>query len=103
MPIDYDEKRDFIRMAADHPMQFSEIGSSDSQDAICKNLSATGILFTAEAEIPAGTRLAVNIIPQYSVVNPFEAEVEVLRSEPGETSGQFNVAGKIINMAGAST
>lgn len=98
MPIDYDEKRDFIRMSADHPMQFSEIGSSDRQIATCKNLSATGMLFSAENAIPAGTRLAVNISPQYSVVKPLDAEIEVIRSAPGEAGGQFSVAAKIINM-----
>ena len=98
MPIDYDEKRDFIRMAADHDLHYSEVGSDNAQSGICNNLSATGIQFTADAEIPAGTRLQVSITPRYSVVEPFAAEVEVIRSEPDANAGQFNIAGKIINM-----
>lgn len=102
MPIEYDEKRDYIRMSADHPLQFSEIGSSDRLDGICKNLSATGILFTTPNAIAEGTRLMVTINPQYSVVQPFEAEVEVIRADPDESGSQFKIAGKILAMKGAS-
>lgn len=98
MPIDYDEKRDFIRMAADHDLEYRETGSSNAQKGICKNLSATGILFTTDAEIPEGTRLDVNITPRYSVVKPFGAEVEVIRADPIGSTGEYYVAGKIISM-----
>lgn len=96
MPIDYDEKRDFIRMAADHPLEFHEIGSRHTQQGTCKNLSATGIQFSAERAIASGTRLAVNINPSYAVVRPFNAEVEVLRAD-AEGAG-FRIAAKIIRI-----
>lgn len=98
MPIDYDEKRDFIRMGADHDLEYQLGGSSERKSGVCKNLSATGILFTTDASIPTGTRLTVNISPRYSVVAPFNAEIEVLRAVPDGTGGQFNIAGKITRM-----
>ena len=98
MPIEYDEKRDFIRMSADHDLQFREAGSDTTHSGICKNLSATGILFSSDTAFPPGTRLEVNISPRYSVVAPFDAEVEVLRADPDD-SGKFDIASKIINIS----
>lgn len=98
MPIDYDEKRDFIRMAADHDLQYQEAGSNSMKNGICKNLSATGILFTANSDFQAGTHLEVNITPRYSVVKPFDAEVEVIRADPIGDTGEYYIAGKITSM-----
>ena len=101
MPIQYDEKRDFIRMAADHTLQFTEVGSEQRLSGTCQNLSASGIMFTTDQEIPAGTQLEINITPQYSVVAPFNAVIEVLRSVPGGVAGKFAVAGKITHVNAA--
>jgi PilZ domain len=98
MSIDYDEKRDFIRMNAEHELQFREVGSTETQRGICCNLSATGILFTTDQKIPDGTELEVNITPQYSVVSPFDAKVKVVRSRPNGAESQYIVAGEITSM-----
>jgi PilZ domain len=98
MSIDYEEKRDFIRMNAEHEMQFREVGSTQTQRGTCCNLSATGILFTTEQEIADGTELEVNITPQYSVVSPFDAVVKVVRSRPNGVASRFIVAGEITSM-----
>ena len=95
MSIDYNEKRDFIRMAADHALQYQLQDTAESHQGTCLNLSATGILFRADQSLAAGTQLNVNITPQYSVVAPFNAKVEVIRSKPNGVKGQFEVAGKI--------
>lgn len=95
MPIDYNEKRDFIRMAADHVLQYQVQGATESHSGTCLNLSATGILFRTDQNLAAGTRLSVNITPQYSVVTPFNADVEIIRSTTTDTEGQYEIAGKI--------
>ena len=98
MSINYDEKRDFIRMNAEHAMEFRKVGSKETQQGICCNLSATGIMFTTEQEIPQGAELEVNITPQYAVVSPFDAVVKVVRTQANEVSSQYTVAGKITSI-----
>jgi hypothetical protein len=95
MPINFDEKRDIIRMAADHKLSYHEAGSSETFTGNCINLSAAGIMFTADRQIPVGTQLEVNITPDYSVVNPFEALVEVVRCEANGSPDIYEIAGKI--------
>ena len=97
MSINYDEKRDFIRMNAEHVLQFRTLGADETQQGTCCNLSATGIMFTTENAIPNGTELEVNITPQYSVVSPFDAVVEVIRSMSNGSPDEFTVAGKITS------
>lgn len=98
MPINYDEKRDFIRMNAEHALQFNEVGSDKTQQGVCLNLSATGIMFTTGKDIPQGAKLEVNITPQYSVVSPFDAVVMVVRSQANDVASQYTVAGKITSI-----
>ncbi|MBL1277620.1 MAG: PilZ domain-containing protein [Ectothiorhodospiraceae bacterium] len=99
MPISsYDEKRNFKRMGADHPLQFRKEGSNETYHGICCNLSATGIMFTTENEITDGTELEINMTPQYSVVSPFEATVEVIRAQQNGAPGIYVIAGKITSI-----
>ncbi|VAX03472.1 hypothetical protein MNBD_GAMMA20-2264, partial [hydrothermal vent metagenome] len=65
--INFDEKRDFIRMAADHPLQFHVVESGEAGCGICINLSATGVLFHTDRPITIGTQLSINITPKYAV------------------------------------
>lgn len=98
MAIDYEEKRDFIRMNTEHDLQFREVGTDKTQQGVCRNLSATGILFITEQAIPQGTELEINITPQYSVVSPFDAVVKVLRTRPNGSTSRYEVAGKITTL-----
>jgi hypothetical protein len=98
MSIQYDEKRDFIRMNAEHALQFRTLGSDETQHGICCNLSATGIMFTTDNQIPNGAELEVNITPQYSVVSPFDAVVKVIRSQSDDAMDKYTVAGEITSI-----
>ena len=98
MSINYEEKRDFIRMNAEHALQYRELGSDETQQGICCNLSATGIMFTTEQEIPDGAELEVNITPQYAVVSPFDAVVKVVRTQMDGAPSQYAVAGKFTTI-----
>lgn len=95
MAIDYEEKRDFIRMTAEHALQFRELGSDETRQGTCCNLSATGILFTSDQDIPTGTELEVSMTPQYAVVTPLDAVVKVLRTQPNGSPQRYAIAGKI--------
>ncbi len=98
MSIDYEEKRDFIRMNTEHVLQFRALGSDDVQQGICCNLSATGIMFITEQEITQGTELAVTITPQNSVVSPFAAVIKVVRTKTNGVPLQHSIAGKITSI-----
>ena len=93
--IEYNEKRDFIRMETNHNLQFHEVGTTDHRQGICVNLSANGIMFMADEELAEGAQIEINITPQYSVVTPFDATVEIIRSQSDGTEGRYAVAGRI--------
>ncbi len=95
MSIQYDEKRDFIRMSTEHALEFREVGSGETRQGTCHNLSATGILFSCDEYLAEGIQLEVGITPQVSVVSPFSAVVEVIRSRPNGSPGRFSIAGRI--------
>ncbi len=98
MSINYNEKRDFIRMNTEHALQFRTMDSDEIQQGVCRNLSATGIMFTTEQEIPQGAELAVTITPQYSVVSPFDAVIKVVRTQTNGVSSLYTIAGKITSI-----
>jgi len=97
--IHFDEKRDFIRMAADHPLKFRIVESGVTGQGTCVNLSATGVLFHTDQPIATGTQVHINITPTYSVVSPLDAEIEVLRSRPNGVEGEYEIAGKILSIS----
>ncbi len=98
MTIGHEEKRDFIRMNAKHAMQFNEVGSSDTHQGMCQNLSATGISFITEKPIPVGTELEINITPRHAIVSPFDALITVLRIQTNGSPNTFFIAGKITSI-----
>ncbi|WP_455383734.1 PilZ domain-containing protein [Acidihalobacter prosperus] len=86
MPREFEEKRDFMRMMVDCEVHCrSADGASEYQGRV-KNLSARGLLFTAERELAVGERLELLIQPQGGSAAPLEASAEVARVdvvEPG--------------------
>ena len=94
MSIDYTEKRNFIRMQTDSKINFRPEGSKNIYQGECINLSAAGVLFTCDQRFGPGTRIDINITPQYSVVTPLAATIEVVRSSL-HSGGSFAIAGEI--------
>jgi len=90
MSRDYDEKRDFFRMAADCPLTLKHDGTA--YEGHCINLSAGGIFFRTEQTLPVGSDVEIHISPDKSVVPPLNAIVEVIRGEPSATANQFDYA-----------
>lgn len=73
----YTEKRTFIRMKVDTPVVLTLLdGSNTELDAICKDLSGTGMLAEIDHQIPLGTQVRIEI---KSGKTPFSAEAEVAR------------------------
>ncbi len=88
----YTEKRNFIRMKVDTPVDLTtQGGDSRTVKAICKDLSGTGMLVEVDETLAIGTQLTVSIT---SGKNPFEADAEVSRSRAG-TNGKYILGLKI--------
>ena len=98
MSRDYDEKRDFFRMAADCPLTYKTPTNGSMHPGRCINLSAGGVLFATDETLDSGTQIEINITPDRSVVPPLNAIVEVIRNEPSSQSGMFDHACKIIKL-----
>jgi len=91
----YTEKRNFIRMKVDTPVELTISGdNSRVVRAICKDLSGTGMLVEVEETIELGTELVVAIT---SGKNPFEADAAVTRSRTS-SNGRFIIGLKISDI-----
>jgi hypothetical protein len=87
----YSEKRGFQRMPMECPVRFRIQGDEKLSVAIVKDLSSSGLLILAEQAIPAGTQLALEILPGKSITPPLCAEAHVIRSDADE-AGNFHIA-----------
>lgn len=96
--VDSSEKRDFKRMVVDCQVEYSRVGAHAVERGMIRNLSASGMLLVCPQEISMGERLEVNIRPERPLVPPLEAEVEVVRVQPGSIAQEFEIACKIMEM-----
>ena len=91
----YTEKRNFIRMKVDTPVDLIIQGEgARTLKAICKDLSGTGMLVEIDETLEIGTPLRVSIT---SGKNPFEADAEVSRSRTS-ANGKFIIGLKILEI-----
>jgi len=78
----FDEKRDFMRMQINSTITLNHAGVE--YQGICKDLSSTGMLVETDHEFDIGEELKVAIAPSNNSTAPFNAVVEVLRSDKNE-------------------
>ena len=83
---EYSEKRNFIRMFIDAPIEYCKSGG-DWQKGTGKDLSATGIAFIANESHSEGDLIEVKLKPATEVTPPLEATVKVIRSTAAEEGG----------------
>ncbi|MES9969152.1 MAG: PilZ domain-containing protein [Candidatus Thiodiazotropha sp.] len=88
---DFIEKRDFYRMAVDGEVRYRLDGESELSAATIKNLSNSGLLMSADRELPPGAKITIAIIPGHTITPPLLAEASVIRSDT-VASGHYNVA-----------
>lgn len=85
----YAEKRDFIRMAVDCPVQYTLLGETEVYWGTARDLSGGGLLLETDTAWPLGTVLWLKLVPGAARIPPLEAEGEVVRVDPRE--GGFNL------------
>jgi c-di-GMP-binding flagellar brake protein YcgR len=82
--LGYDDKRNFFRMMVNSPCQVNihDAESSRTVQAICKDISATGMsLEVDEPSIELGTQLTVQIESTSSQIPSLSASAKVVRCE----------------------
>ncbi len=77
-PRAYSEKRNFIRMKIDTPVQLRCNG--DTVTAHCRDLSGSGLLLASEQALP------------------LNADVEVHIAQEGENRQSFNASAKVVRV-----
>ena len=97
---DYDEKRNYPRMAIECPASFQIIDGGGG-GAIVKNLSGGGVLMRMDIECPKDAEMKIEIKPVNDITPPMVAEVKVIRCTPvDEQNGSFEVACEINRLLG---
>lgn len=81
----YSEKRNFIRMRINTPVTIRH-GEHDLE-ALCQDLSGSGLLVHARQPLPMGAEVGVHIEPQTGAQQAFIATAEVARVEPRDDGG----------------
>ncbi|WP_113905951.1 PilZ domain-containing protein [Aliidiomarina celeris] len=100
--ITRDDKRDFIRMQIEAPIQvqWQANGTQYECSGVCHDLSATGLSFSLPFEqgsgIQKGDALYVTITGGHSLP-PLQAQVTVIRSEQGE-QGNWDIGAQITQI-----
>ncbi len=88
--LGYDDKRNFFRMMLNSPCELtvSDDESTRSLQAVCKDISATGMSFEVEEpSVEIGTRVEVSIESTSSQIPSLAAKARVVRCEENsETS-----------------
>jgi len=92
--LEYDEKRDYIRMDVDCEITYKLADSDTVKRGQCTSLSGAGISFIADSSYETGLALEVNVLPKNSVTPSMIAFIEVVRSIP-QHDGSFEIAASI--------
>lgn len=95
--MDYSEKRGFIRIKTNSKVEFRVAGSKDTYYGECINLSAGGVLFTAQHRVTPGTLMEISIKPEQKTIAPLDATIKVVRTQ-SNTNGSFSIAGQIKDL-----
>ena len=78
---EYDEKRDFIRMFINAPVDFAISGSNDWNTGTGKDLSGGGLSFSSDKPMSEGEKVDIKLHPLTPVTPPLEASVTVIRTD----------------------
>ncbi len=95
--LEYDEKRDYIRMDVDCDISYKLADSDETKTGHCTSLSGAGISFIADTPYEAGLAMEVNIIPKNNSTPAMTAFIEVVRSSPSD-NGCFEIAASIKSL-----
>ena len=96
--MDYSEKRDFQRMTLDCALEYRVHDKDDARVGQIKNLSATGVLFTADESLALGIEIFITVTAKNSNTPPMTAELKSLRCDKHSDDGKYHVAGEVLSI-----
>ncbi len=92
----YAEKRDFVRMQMNVPIQLTIKDSGEIITGICKNLSGNGLFFVTSKKIDIGTQLKISIYSPDNKFNNLNALVQVSRIDAQQPTDNIYAFGAQI-------
>ena len=96
---DYAEKRDFIRMFINAPVDFRISGAEDWTKGTGINLSGGGLSFKTDQPLSESDKVEIKLHPVTEVTPPLEARVTVIRIDEHE-DGELLISAKIDRITG---
>ncbi len=95
--LEYNEKRDYIRMDVDCEITYKLADSDTVYTGNCTSLSGAGVSFISESSYDIGLAMEIKVLPKNSVTPPMTAFIEVVRCIPQE-NGSFEIAASIKSL-----
>jgi hypothetical protein len=92
--LEYDEKRDYIRMDIACDITYRLADSETVYQGRCTSISGAGVSFIGEQPIAAGKAMEITVLPAKSITPPMIAFIEVVRSTR-QADGRFEIAAAI--------
>ncbi len=92
--LEYAEKRDFIRMFINAPVDFAIEGTDKWYQGIGKDLSGGGISFSTKQQLSEGDRVDIKLHPIAPVTPPLEAIGVVARSFKND-EGEYMISTRL--------
>ena len=97
--LDYDEKRNYIRMEIDCDVTYRLAGSDEQHQGRCTSISGAGVSFISSLSFDPGKAMEINVIPKYTLTPSMTAFIEVIRSTP-QDDGSYEIAATIKSIKG---
>jgi hypothetical protein len=97
--LEYDEKRNYIRMEIDCEVTYRLADSDQLHHGRCSSISGAGVAFIADRAFEPGKAMEINVIPQNTVTPSMTAFIEVLRSTQ-QANGNYEIAATIKSIKG---
>ncbi|PKM11974.1 MAG: pilus assembly protein PilZ [Gammaproteobacteria bacterium HGW-Gammaproteobacteria-10] len=92
--LEYDEKRNYIRMNVECELTYKLVDSNDIFKGTCTSISGAGISFLADLSFEPGKAMEINITPKNTITPPMTAYIQVVRATK-QDDGRYEVAGAI--------
>lgn len=97
--LEYDEKRNYIRMEIDCDITYKPADDDEVKTGRCTSISGAGLSFVADSPFDPGVALEVCVKPKSAVTPPMTAYIEVVRCTEKDV-GSYEIAATIESIKG---
>ena len=97
--LEYEEKRNYIRMGIACDISFKLPNSPERYRGRCTSISGAGVSFTADLYVDPGKAVEINVQSKNSATPPMTAFIEVVRSTP-LVNNLYHIAATIKSIKG---